>query len=48
MLVVPAGCYKAAPEDDGVNAAYVYARGRWKVPVLALPATKVSSNATVC
>ena len=47
MLVVPAGCYKAAPEDDGVNAAYAYARGRWKVPVLALPATKVTSDATL-
>jgi hypothetical protein len=27
--------------DDGIDAAYVYARGRWKVPVLALPTPKV-------
>lgn len=46
FLVVPAGFYKATAEDDGIDAAYVYARGRWKAPVLALPTPKVGCPGT--
>lgn len=41
MLVAPAGMFKSAEEDPGMDATYVYARGRWKAPVLVLPSTKV-------
>ena len=44
MLVAPAGLFKTTEEDQGMDATYVYARGRWKAPVLALPATKVSQH----
>ncbi|KAK9907533.1 hypothetical protein WJX75_005474 [Coccomyxa subellipsoidea] len=40
MLVFPAGIHKTSPDDEGIDAAYVYARGRWNAPVLVLPATK--------
>jgi len=41
MLVAPAGMFKSTEEDRGMDATYVYARGRWKAPVLVLPSTKV-------
>ncbi len=41
MLVLPAGIHKESADDEGVDAAYVYARGHWNAPVLVLPATKV-------
>jgi hypothetical protein len=41
MLVLPAGMHKTSADDQGINAAFVYARGKWNAPVIALPASKV-------
>ena len=44
MLALPTGLHKAAAEDPGTDCTYVYARGHWNAPVLALPALQVRAQ----
>ena len=41
MLTLPTGLHKATAEDLGTDCTYIYARGHWNAPVLALPSLKV-------
>lgn len=42
--MLPAGVHKTSADDLGIDAAFVYAREKWNVPVLVLPASKVGRS----
>ncbi len=44
LLAVPAGLFQARAGGRVHNAAYLYARGRWAAPWLALPALKARAR----